>query len=99
MRADALLAGFELGREGIDHAELLVVAGAFAGDGENFAIHERRGGLGHLPFGVGRVAVLRGNRPEAVFLGDLEFAERGRVFVELDDLEPLGLAGIGEALW
>ena len=86
VRADALLADFELGRERIDHAVLLVVAGTFAGDGEDLAIHERRGGLGHLPLGVGRVAVLRGNRPQAVFLGDLELAERGRVFVELDDL-------------
>ena len=96
--ADALLPGFELRRERIDHAELLVVAGALAGDGEDLAIHQRRGGLGHLPLGVGGVAVLRGDGPQAVFLGDFELAERGRVFVELDDLEPLGLAGIGEAL-
>ena len=82
---------FELGRERIDHAELLVVAGVPADDGEDLAIHERRGGLGHLLRGVGRVAVLRGNRPQAVLLGHFELAERGRVFVEPHDPQPLGL--------
>ena len=90
-RADALLARFQLGRERIDHAKLLVIAGAFAGDLQNLAVHERRGRLGHLLRGVGRIAVLRRDRPQAVLLGHFELAERGRIFVEADDPQPLGL--------
>jgi len=73
-----------------------VVGAVFAGDGENLAIHQCRRRLGHLPFGVGRVTVLRRDRPQAILFGNFELAQRGRVFVEVDDLEPLGGRRVGE---
>ena len=75
-RADALLARLELRRQRIDDAVLLVIAGVLAGHVQDLAVHQRSGRLGHLLRRVGRVAVLRRDRPQAVLLGHFELAER-----------------------
>ena len=89
-RADALLTGIELWLHRIDNAVLLMLARIAALDAQNLAVHQRVSRLGHLLRGIGRVVVLRRDRPQPVLLGHFKLARRRRVLIEPHDPQSLG---------
>ena len=76
---------------GIDHAVLLLIALVVADHLQDLQSHQAGGGGGHLVLGVGRIIVVRGDRPAGlaldVHLGHLERMDLAPLLVELDDLQ------------
>ena len=84
-RADSDRTGTNRLGIGIQHAVQFVVARLGAGDVENIEAHQGRSGLGQVFPGIGRIILVRRNRPDSADPRHLERMERSGRLVVLDD--------------
>ncbi len=92
--AHALLAELIFGGFRLDHAIQLMVAGVVAYPCQYFQIDKSRGSQRQLIFGIGRIILMRRQRPYTIGLGDFKLAHLAGAFVEGDNPHPLCLERI-----